>query len=74
MTVPEVIIKGERKIAHYEAIEYTWRIGKKAKSVGKFRKALHLLLWDISHDIVDVKELLDKLPEIPDNLLEALKS
>ena len=74
MSVEPSILKGARDIAYYTAIEYAWRIGKKAKSIAKFRETLRLILWDISHKEVDVEDLLEQLPVIPDKYLEALRS
>ena len=80
MSIDESILRGERRIAHYEAIEYAWRIGKKAKSIKAYRSALHVMLWKIrdsgklDHEDFDFKDLLEELPIIPDRILEALNS
>ena len=76
----EIILKCARRIAHYEAIEYAWKIAKKTKTRKAYREALRLILFKISDgskpDVpnFDIRDLLDQLPVIPDDILKALKS
>lgn len=69
------------RIAHYEALEYAWRIGKEAKSLEAYREALRKILGMLHQSSTDPKgpqvnfrHLINDLPIIPHDILKALKS